>query len=52
MLKINMDSATLPQQQPTYQSKCWQRSYSQCIWQWLALGSYGSCEDQFVCDIR
>jgi len=22
MLKINMDSATLPEQQPTYQGKC------------------------------
>jgi len=28
---------TLPAQQPAYQSKCWQRSYPQCISQWLAL---------------
>jgi len=28
---------TLPAQQPTSLGKCWQRSYSQCIWQWLAL---------------
>jgi len=23
MLKINVDSATLPEQQPVYQGKCW-----------------------------
>ena len=48
MLTNNVASATWLEQQPAYQGKCWQRSYSQCIWQWLALGSYVSCQDQFL----
>jgi len=52
MLTIIVDSATLPEQQPAYQGKYWQRSYAQCISQWLALGGCGSCEDQFLWRIR
>jgi len=51
MLIINVDSATLPEQ-PAYQGKCWHRSYSQCISQWLALGRYESWEDEFLWRIR
>jgi len=36
MLTINVDSATLPTQLQAFQGKCWQRSYSQTISQWLA----------------
>jgi len=33
---INADSATLPTQLPAYQSKSWQRSYLQCVYELLA----------------
>jgi len=37
MLTINVDSTTLPAQQPAYQGKRWQRSCSQRISQRLGL---------------
>jgi len=50
MRTITVHSATLPTQLPAYQSKCWQRSYPQCISQWLAqiTRTYGSWEVQFT----
>jgi len=43
MLTINVDPATLSIQLPAYQGKGWQRSYPQCISQWLAYITGAMC---------